>query len=139
MSIEIDVQLDDRAIANLTRPGGLVDQAVAKAAGKVRDRAKQIITSEGRVDTGTLRQSIVSERVTTSDHEVVYQVGTSVKYAIFQHEGVEGPVLPRHARVLRFKPSGSSTFIFRASTSGFAGIHFLTRAVDELKASDFAA
>lgn len=113
-----------------------VPQAVWRAAGKVRDRAKQNITSAGRIDTGAMRNSIVGRRI-TGRPGVWYEVGSDLEYAIYQHQGVTGPVLPRKARVLRFSPKGSSAVIFRPSTSGFEGVPFLTDALATLTVNDF--
>lgn len=117
----------------------LEDLAVSgtrRVAGKVRDRSKEIITSEGRVDTGAMRQSIESVEVSRSGGKVTFEVGSRLEYAIYQHEGVEGPIYPRRAKVLRFKPSGSSSYVFSAYSSGFAGIKFLTRALNDVSADD---
>lgn len=113
-----------------------VPQAVWRAAGKVRDRAKVNITNAGRIDTGAMRNSIVGRRM-TGRPGVWYEVGSDLPYAIYQHEGVTGPVLPRRAKVLRFKPSGSSAFIFRPRTSGFEGEPFLLDALKSLTINDF--
>lgn len=144
MAAGFSLELDDQVIAHLTAAGGLVDQAVGRVAGRVRDRAKVIITQEHRVDTGAMRQSIQSERVSGSHgNTVTWRVGSNLRYAAFQHEGVKGPVYPRNARVLRFKPKkgsalarttkkGSKGYVFFAHTKGFEGIHFLTRAAQEI-------
>lgn len=113
--------------------GVLVDTGVARTAGSVRDDAKRIIRAEGRVDTGALVQSIETRRVGSAGHTVTYEVGSRLDYAIYQHEGVRGPVLPRTAKVLRFKPSGSSKFVFARQTKGFRGIYFLTRALRDVR------
>lgn len=114
-----------------------VPQAVWRAAGKVRDRAKQNITDANRIDTGAMRNALVGKRL-SGRPGVWYEVGSPVPYAIYQHEGVQGPIYPRRARVLRFKPSGSSTFIFRPHVSGFAGEPFLTDALKTLTINDFS-
>jgi len=122
----------------ISSPNGYVGIAVRRASGKVRDRAKQNITAAGRVDTGKLRQSIRVERATASRPGFVrYQVGSDLLYAIYQEEGTQGPIVPRRARVLRFQPKGSSTFVFRPRVSGVEGIHYLTRALATLRLSDF--
>jgi len=113
-----------------------VPMAVWRGASKVRDRAKANITSAGRVDTGAMRAQLVGRRI-SGRGGVWYEVGTPVPYAIYQHEGVTGPIVPRRAKVLRFKPSGSSTYVFARSVSGFAGVPFLTDALASLTAGDF--
>lgn len=117
--------------------GASVGRGTARAAAKVRDDAKRIITDEGRVDTGALRNSIVSQKVATTAGSAIYTVGSDMEYAMAQHEGVKGPVVPVHARVLRFTPKGASAVVFRPRTRGFEGIHYLTRALDGLKPEDF--
>lgn len=135
----------------------LAEVATAKMAGKVRDDAKRIVRDEGRVNTGLLMQSIESRQVTKNAFRVTYEVGSRLSYAITQHEGVEGPVLPKRALVLRFKPKPGSPppppkigkngkvlkrkpnpggWVFARSTKGFEGIHYLTRALDKLSARD---
>lgn len=114
-----------------------VPQAVERAAGKVRDRAKMNITRAGRVDTGALRNSIVARRI-TGRSGVWYEVGSDLPYAIYQHEGVTGPIVPRRAKVLRFKPKGSGAFVFAPSVSGFKGEPYLTQALDSLTINDFS-
>lgn len=113
-----------------------VPQAVWRAASKVRDRAKMNVTNAGRVDTGAMRNSIVGRRLRRGSG-VWYEVGSPLEYAIYQHEGVTGPVLPRRATLLRFKPSGSSTFVFAKQTAGFEGVPFLTDALHSLTVNDF--
>lgn len=115
-----------------------VPQAVWRAAGRVRDRAKQNITAAGRIDTGALRNSIVGRRVRQGGRGVWYEVGSDLHYAIHQHEGVAGPIVPRRAKVLRFKPKGSGAFVFRPRTSGFKGEPFLVDALRSLTINDFA-
>lgn len=134
---QVELKLNDAAFVQLTQPGGIVDLMVAKAAGKARDEAKKIIRDEDRVDTGALMQSIKSERVSHGASGVRYQVGSDLAYAILQEKGVQGPIYPRRARVLRFKPKGATTFVFARSVKGFEGIHFLKRAVDSLTPRDF--
>lgn len=138
-SWDLTLQLDDRAINGLTAPGGLADQATMRAAGRARDRAKMNLTRAGRIDTGLLRQSIVAERVRSSNNSVTYRVGSPLDYAIYQEEGVRGPIYPRRARVLRFRPKGGGAYIFRPYVSGFPGAHYLRDAFAATSAQDFAA
>ena len=120
----------------LNAPGGAVGKAVGRAAGKVRDDAKRIITSEGRVNTGAMRQGVKSEMLVTTADKTIWRISGSTDHDMYQHEGV-GPFGPRRAKVLRFTPKGGSVAIFRPRSSGFAGIHFLTRALDQLGVKDF--
>lgn len=135
----VRVTLNDQAFRQMNSPGGMIDKAVQRAAGRVRDNAIRIIHSTGRVDTGALPQSITSERVRSDTGGVFYRVGSMLPYAIHQHDGVQGPIYPRRAKVLRFTPKGSGTVIFRPKVSGFAGIYFLTLPLNQLTPGDFAA
>lgn len=139
VSWDLTLKLDNNALTGLVRAGGEVDAAASRAAARTRDRAKSNLTAAGRIDTGALRQSIVAERVSNGSNYVTYRVGSPLDYARWQEEGVRGPIYPRHARVLRFKPKGSSRFIFRPRVSGFPGAHYLRDAFTALSSQDFAA
>lgn len=113
-----------------------VPQALWRAAGKVRDRAKGNITRSGRVDTGAMRNGMVALRVRGARQGVWYEVGTPLPYAIYQHEGTTGPIRPRRARVLRFK-GNSGSYVFPRQVRGVTAEPFLTDALRSLSLSDF--
>jgi hypothetical protein len=113
-----------------------VPQAVWRAAGKVRDRAKVNITKAGRVETGAMRNSIVGRRMRGGKAGVWYEVGSDLPYAIFQHEGTKGPIVPRRAKVLRFKGAGGS-YVFPKQVRGVTAAPFLTDALKSLTVNDF--
>lgn len=119
---------------------GPVYAATQRAGGVTRDRAKVDLTVNNLVDKGLLRQSIESETF-VRDGQIVSRVGTSVPYAGYVHEGTQGPIVPRRARVLRFKPKGASAYVFADSVSGTreTGRYspFLTNALRKLTVSDF--
>lgn len=115
---------------------GTIAQATWRAAGKVRDDAKRELTSQGRIDTGKLRQSIVGRRVRGSGTGILYEIGSPLDYAIYQHEGTKDHG-PRTARILRFKPKGSGVFVFAQRVRGVTPSKFLTRALQRLTVSDF--
>lgn len=128
----------DPAAFDALRRSGAIGKGVLRAAGKVRDDARRTLHSTGRVDTGRLANSITADQqVTVTGGVVTARVGSPLHYAIYQHEGVAGPVYPRRAKVLRFKPKGSSSFVFARRTSGFRGVRFLTEAVGRLTPADF--
>ena len=134
---KVKITIDQSSVRALNQRDGLVYQGVAKAAGWVRDESKTIIRDEGRTGAGRLQNSINSWEANTNQGEVLFSVGSQLPYAIFQHEGVKGPVLPRRAKVLRFRPKGGGAFVFARSTKGFEGIFFLTRARDRLTPKNF--
>jgi hypothetical protein len=116
-----------------------VPQAVWRAAGKVRDRAKMNITSAGLVDTGALRSSIVARRMRGGKAGVWYEVGSDLPYSIFQHEGTRSPIVPRRAKVLRFTPKGGGAFVFAKQVRGVTGTPYLTDALRSLTNADFGS
>lgn len=131
----VRIILDQRAINRLT--AGTTDVSARRAATRVRDRAKGNLTASGRVNTGRLRDSITARRAGSTDPKrAVYEVGSNVFYAGFQEHGI-GPVYPKRAKVLRFRPKGSSSFIFRPRTKGFPGAHYLERAYKSLTMRDY--
>ncbi|MFN2347637.1 MAG: HK97 gp10 family phage protein, partial [Dermatophilaceae bacterium] len=126
MRFEFTVNIDDAAMRSFLE--GQVAGAVAKAASTVRDDAKAIITSEGRVDNGTMRNATISETARVDGNRVVARVATQTGYAKYQHDGTAnngaGFIYPRRARVLRF-PSRSGGFTFAPKVRGVKGIRFL--------------
>lgn len=120
---------------------GEVAQSVLRASGKVRDRAKLNVTRAGRIDTGGMRNQIVSELVEVTPRRVVARVESRAPYSLFQHEGTAnngaGTIVPRRTRVLRFKPRGSAGFVYAREVRGVKGVPFLTDALDSLYPADF--
>lgn len=132
MAVNITVTLNSAAIAQLSQRGGMVDQAAQRAAGRVRDRAKDIVRGAGRVDTGALVQSITSE----ATGPATYQVGTDLPYARFQHDGTRAHG-PRRARMLRFVPKGGNQVVYAKWVRGVTGVPFLTEAAQRSGVVDF--
>ncbi len=122
-------------LARASADSGMLGKAALRGATRAREKAKQNITSAGRVDTGAMRQSVRSEKVRHDNDRITYQIGSPLPYAIYQHEGVRGPVLPRRAKVLRFKVGGKTVYAKR--TRGFKGAPFLTDALKQLTLKDF--
>lgn len=112
-----------------------VPQAMWRAAGRTRDRAKR--NASTIVDTGALRSSIVALRI-HSRPGVWYEIGSPLEYAIFQHEGTAnggaGRIYPRRAKVLRF--SGKGGTVFAKSVRGVKPTPFLTDALKSLSLRD---
>lgn len=137
MSVSIRFTLNRQEFRAMTE-NGTIAQATWRAAGKVRDGAKRELTSQGRIDTGKLRQSIVARRVRQGRPGVWYEIGSPLPYAIYQHEGTRdhGPV---RARLLRFKPKGTNAFVFARRVRGVKPSHFLTKPLSELSVGDFRA
>lgn len=104
---------------------------------RVQHRAQTIIRDKGRIDVGDLRRSIEVTESVFDDNRAIFRVGSRLPYALAQHNGVKGPIRPRRAKVLRFKPKGSKTFVFARQVKGFTGIYYLTNALKVTKPSEF--
>lgn len=139
--MNVTVNVDEGAVR------AWIEQEVAggvlAAAGRVRDMAKAVITADGRVDTGQMRNTIVAEVNRTEGNTVVGRVTAESEHAVYQHEGTAQEIVPRRARVLRFRPRGSATFVFAPSVRGIhpanptKPLPFLTMALDRLAPGDF--
>lgn len=139
MAVRVSVSVDQAALRAFIQQD--VAAGVARAAGRCRDYAKANITVAGRVDTGQMRNATVAEVVRTNGNEISGRVVVEADHAIYQHEGTAGDgagtIVPRRARVLRFRPRGSSTFVFTPQVRGVKGVPFLTDALERLSTSDF--
>lgn len=116
---------------------GQVVPAVRNAAVLTQFRARAVLARKNRLGSGALYNSIQVERLPDTMTRVKFAVGSPLKYAIYQEMGVPGPVLPKRAKVLRFQPKGSSTFVFARSTKGFKEARFLRDALDMVSPGDF--
>lgn len=137
LRVNITSRVDPNAIPEVLR--NLVAPGVQRAAGKVRDDAKDIISRAGRVDKGTMRNATQAEAATVSGNRVVARVVNDAEHARYQHEGTKGPILPRRAKVLRFTPKGGGGFVYARQVRGVEAVPFLTDALKRLRASDFGS
>jgi hypothetical protein len=141
ISVNTSIQLSEAQIRQITtQPGGPVWNAMLKATGATRDRAKLDLTINNLVNRGTLRNSIESTVAVRGD-QVVGRIGSDLSYAGYVHEGTQGPIFPQRARTLRFKPKGASAFVFASSVQGTRDTGryspYLKKALDQLDISDF--
>lgn len=116
----------------------VADASAYRAASRVAARANANVRAAGRVATGQLAQSYVARqsRNPRGQFQAGYEVSSPLERALWQEEGI-GPVVPKRASVLRFKPKGSSVFIFRPRTKGFPGAHQLRDAYNAIGLSDY--
>jgi hypothetical protein len=126
----VRVVVDRAGIAALMSPTGQVGRAAARAAGRVRDRAKE----NAPVDNGLLRNSIVSELAEQRPTSVTWRVGTNVEYGLYQEVGT-GPIFARRAPMLVFKVG--NRWVSTYSTRGVPASRYLTRAVEAVSVQDF--
>ena len=126
--------IDSYKVRELSRT--ISDQAGRAAANLARDRARANLLRARRYRTGALLLSIEVTEFRRRKGGAGFRVGSTLPYAYWQEEGI-GPVYPVKAKVLRFRPKGSNTFIFRPRTKGFKGAHYLRNAFKSIKVQDF--
>lgn len=149
MSVKVRTSINQAQLEAWFGPGGPPANGLQRAGGRVRDMSKAIITQEGRVDRGQMRNAITSELVEVGffNKRVVARVTAWADHARFQHEGTandgQGYIYPVRAKVLRFKPKdmrgvrGKRGYVFARRVRGVKGIRFLKRAADRLTPHDF--
>jgi hypothetical protein len=127
----VRIQLNQGAINDLLRsPLGLVARDMHRRGKNVERAAKSLVP----VDKGGLKGSIRTEMVTRNGAPAA-KVGSRAFYARWVHEGtgIFGPhkqrIFPKRAKVLRFMPKGSATFIYRYSVAGQKGVKYLKDAL----------
>lgn len=114
----------------------MADAASERAAKKLRMRIREEIMISGRIDTGEMMERIDVEKVPPRPRQGRYRVKPRTKQFIFQDQGTRGS----HARpgsALRFKPKGSSVFIFRKKTGPIPAAHFLEKAKRKMTVHDW--
>ena len=128
----------DRVEYLLRSPTGPVARDLLKRGLKVESRAKLLLAGGGgrpkRIDTARLRSSI--RTVPGQDNGApVVRIGTAVHYARWVHSGtgiygpLHRPIRPTRARFLRFRPKGSTRFVYARSVKGMRGNAFLADAL----------
>jgi hypothetical protein len=117
-------------IAAMMSPAGSVGRATMRAAGRVRDRAKENVS----VDTGLLRNSIVAELQEQGLYHIVWRVGTNLDYGLWQEVGTP-PIFARRAPFLVFQVNGR--WVRTYSTKGVPAQRYLTRAIQATSIQDF--
>jgi hypothetical protein len=117
-------------IVYMMSPMGEIGLKTARAAGRVRDRAKDRAT----VKTGLMRNSIVSELSAQGLTSISWRIGSSVEHTLYQELGV-GPIHARRAPLLVFKIG--RRWVSTYSTRGVPAVRMLTKAVEEVSIRDF--
>lgn len=117
--------------------GRISQEAIMRAAQQTRSRYSANIVQAGRVRTGDMHQKVEAREILGGRWDSPKAaVGTPVKYAKYQEYGTRahGPV---RAKALRFKPKGSSTFVFAKWVRGVTPAKFARRALDSIRPTDF--
>ena len=117
--------------------GAQAKQAARRAAEATADRVRANIKAMGLVDTGELLAGVVvvQSRDSTVEHPK-YQVVSTAKHTRFLEFGTRAHG-PTTAKFLRFKPKGSSTFVFAKWVRGVRAYGFMRKAFQQVRTSDF--
>lgn len=110
--------------------------AALRAAQVTRERARNNLSSAGRFHTGELDRSMEVRDITSNALHARFAVGSPTKQAGFNEFGTRahGPV---NAKFLRFKPKGSSVFVFAKWVRGVKPVRFMNRAFKSLTIYDY--
>lgn len=113
------------------------DAASARAAHRLRHRIRHEIMVSGRILTGEMMEKIDVVKVPPhGPKEGRYMVRPTTKQYLFQDKGTRGTPYQK-GRVLRFKPKGSGTFIFRMSSGPITAAEFTRKAVSKMTEKDW--
>lgn len=123
----------------LTSPTGPVAKAMLVRGYRVQAQARKNLggglSGPKRIDTGKLRASISVELKLKNTRTLTVRIGTNVEYAIWVHDGtgiygpMHRPITPKKSRYLRFKPKGSSKYVYAQSVKGMRPNPFLLDAL----------
>jgi hypothetical protein len=123
---------------------GYAAEAVYKAANRIALRARGSILGQGRIDTGDMINGFRILDVTINARRPTRRVINISKHFGYQELGTPkeapgiGRIYPRRpGGVLRFRPKGSTLFIYARSVRGVRPGHFLKRAVEATRREDF--
>lgn len=131
MSRAVKFELDNRKMQDVV--GRLTNRAMTRGADAAVSRAKQ----NAPVRTGNLQRSIIRSSVVSRGFmRWNVQIFTELPYAIYQEKGTRG-ARPVNAKVLRFKPKGSNTFVFAMKTGPVPATRFMERALNSVTTADF--
>jgi len=117
------------------------NQTTKRAADRVAKRARDNLTASGRIGTGKLRDSIKAEKESASGRRVIWVVNVGQPYGKYQERGTasqgSGYIYPVKAKFLRFKPKGSSTFVFARKVRGVKPAWFMRDAYKSIGMRDY--
>jgi hypothetical protein len=131
------VELNRAEINRTVRsPAGPVYREVAKHTRRVTTLAKM----KANVDTGKMRSEINGE-TSIKGKRIIGRISSPAKYSMWVHEG-RGPVYPKKAQALRFKPKkgrpqgrgargSKGGYVFAKRVGPYPGNPFLTDALKE--------
>lgn len=107
-------------------------EAARKGAYKAQSRVRSNIMAKNRIDTTRMFGQITVQPMGFA----WYKVKSPQFYSVYQEWGVK-PFGPKRAKYLRFKPKGSSSYVFAKRVRGFPPGHFFKDAVKAANVNDF--
>lgn len=117
--------------------GGISKASARAAANATLKRAQTNIIRTGRVDTGRMYTSMhIEESRVSNPLRPRFLVKSDAPYTRYQEHGTQGHG-PVRAKALRFRPKGSSTFVFAKWVRGVRPAHFMRDALAALRPSDY--
>lgn len=118
---------------------------VDRAANRVSLRTRASMLGQGRLDTLEMINSMTIVDVTKDPRRPTRRVSNKAKHFPYQELGTPkeapgvGRIYPkRPGGFLRFRPKGSSVFVYARSVRGVVPGHFLRRAAAATQAKDFS-
>lgn len=132
----VRLRIDKGKLTAVVQP--MTIHSVRKAGERTKLRARANIMAANRFGTGKMATEMqVKEIPGQPPLWPKVAVGSPVDYVKYQEFGTRahGPV---KAKFLRFKPKGSSTFVFAKWVRGVTPARFMRKAIDQLRPDDFS-
>lgn len=134
MAGQVRLRID---LGKLNALAGTVSRdAVRRGASAAERRARANILTSDLVNTGELLNKMQQKDVPGNPLYPKVAVGSSAPHAKYPEFGTRAHG-PARASVMRFKPKGSSTFVFAKWVRGVKPYRFMRRALDMMRPTDF--
>lgn len=117
--------------------GGMATKAARAAAERTKLRVQANIAMKGRINTGRMHDTIQVRKLRSSrPMKPRFVIVSPEPYTKYQEWGVK-PFGPKRAKVLRFKPKFSNSFVFARRVRGFPPGRFFRDALNQITVRDF--
>jgi hypothetical protein len=128
MSADVDIYIYDGKIILMSQPGGQIWRWAYQRRGRVERLAKV----NAPIRSGELARSIEASYEPAAPHDVVMEVAATADYALFVHEGTDGPIFPRESKRLFLPAWGPFRQSFPRYVRGQRAQPFLADALREV-------
>ena len=132
--VEVRLRIDHSTMSAVV--GNITSKAVQKAGEVSRERYVANLRSDDLVNSGKLVNSITTAPVPRGILSPAVAIGSPLDYVKYPEFGTRAHG-PRRAKALRFKPKGSSTFVFTKWVRGVRPYGFARRTLDQIRPTDF--